>query len=205
MARRSDHSREELYELALDAAAGIISKEGYSALTARRVATDIGYSPGTLYNLFANLEEMIFHLKGRVLDALFTALSKKTLTGNAEEDVMKLFDEYLAFFKGQPEFRTHLFEPMALPASDLPDWYRQKITNLVDILETALAPLFPAGTTERAKAAHVLWAGLYGISSLDASGQLQLVSKTDARNMAKSLATNFLAGLATDTHSRGKK
>ena len=204
MARRSDHTREELYELALDAAASIISKEGYSALTARRIATDIGYSPGTLYNLFANLDEMVLHLKGRFLDALFIALSNKPLTGKPKEDVLALFDEYLAFFRLHPEFRTDLFAPSALPAGDLPDWYRQNLITLLTILETALAPLFPKSTTERAKASHVLWAALHGISSLDASGQLQLVSKTNARNMAKSLATNFLAGLAADANAKGK-
>ena len=58
MARRSDHSRDELYELALVAARRIIEDGGYRALTARKVADHMGYSPGTLYNVFAGLDDV---------------------------------------------------------------------------------------------------------------------------------------------------
>jgi AcrR family transcriptional regulator len=58
MARRSDHSRDELYNLAMTAARDIVRREGMAALTARGLATAIGYSPGTLYNLFDSLDEL---------------------------------------------------------------------------------------------------------------------------------------------------
>ena len=47
MARRSDHSREELYDLALSAAREIAEAEGLRGLTARRIAEKIGYTPGS--------------------------------------------------------------------------------------------------------------------------------------------------------------
>ena len=68
MARRSDHSREELYALILDSARSIVEEDGFSGLTARRVASSIGYAPGTIYNLFSNLDDLILHLRGKVLD-----------------------------------------------------------------------------------------------------------------------------------------
>ena len=43
MARRTDHSREELYENALAAAQNIVETDGFRALTARNVADAIGY------------------------------------------------------------------------------------------------------------------------------------------------------------------
>ena len=52
MARRSDHSREELYDLALESARVIAEIEGLRGLAARRIARDIGYTVGTIYNLF---------------------------------------------------------------------------------------------------------------------------------------------------------
>ena len=57
MARRSDHSREELYELALEKAGEIAEKEGLRGLTARGVAREIGYTIGTLYNIFEDLDD----------------------------------------------------------------------------------------------------------------------------------------------------
>jgi hypothetical protein len=43
MGRRSDHSQDELYEMALAAARGIIEVNGLRALTARNVADVMGY------------------------------------------------------------------------------------------------------------------------------------------------------------------
>ena len=43
MGRRSDHSREELYELALATARRIVEKDGPTGLTARKVAGAMGY------------------------------------------------------------------------------------------------------------------------------------------------------------------
>lgn len=39
-------------------------------ITARRIATNIGYSPGTLYNVFVNLEDLIVQLNIDTLNEL---------------------------------------------------------------------------------------------------------------------------------------
>ncbi len=71
MARRKDHSREELKDLILQAAWKIVGAEGYEGLTARRVAAEIGYAPGTIYNLFASMDDLCQQLCGRTLDDLY--------------------------------------------------------------------------------------------------------------------------------------
>lgn len=67
MARRPDHSRDELYALAMNAARGIVERDGIRGLTARNIATAIGYSPGTLYNLFDNLDDLALQINGATL------------------------------------------------------------------------------------------------------------------------------------------
>ena len=67
MARRSDHSREELYVMALAAAREIAEKDGLRGLKARRISREIGYTVGTLYNVFSNLDDLIIHLKLRLI------------------------------------------------------------------------------------------------------------------------------------------
>jgi AcrR family transcriptional regulator len=76
MARRSDHTRDELHRLALDAARRITEREGLRGLRARQIARDIGYTIGTLYNLFEDLDDLILHLNGETLDALFATCSR---------------------------------------------------------------------------------------------------------------------------------
>ena len=68
MARRSDHSREEIKEMALNAAMEVLEQEGPKGLSARKVASAIGYTVGTLYLVFKNQQEMVLQLNARTLD-----------------------------------------------------------------------------------------------------------------------------------------
>ena len=45
MARRSDHTRDELRRMALDAARAIVEEDGLRGLSTRRLAKAIGYTP----------------------------------------------------------------------------------------------------------------------------------------------------------------
>ncbi len=196
MARRSDHSREKLYELTMDAARMIVERDGYRALTARNVADIIGYSPGTLYNLFANLDDMILHLNGATLDELHDQLAAVTLTGDPAADFSLLLDHYLDFLDAHTGLWHLLFEFSLPDGSELPDWYSRKIVRVLSVVEAALAPLFGAGeSTALSNATRVLWAGLHGITSLSDTGKLQAVTQQSLRDMAELLVTNFIAGL----------
>jgi len=59
MGRRSDHTPEQLQDLVLSAARGILADEGLRGLSARRLAARIGYSVGTLYNVYENVDEIV--------------------------------------------------------------------------------------------------------------------------------------------------
>ena len=76
MGRRSDHSREELEEMAIDAAAKIVETEGFQSLTARKVASKIGYTVGTLYHVFRNFDDLVIHLNARTIDEMAELIQK---------------------------------------------------------------------------------------------------------------------------------
>lgn len=196
MARRADHNREELQDLILTAARRIVAQEGVRALTARKVAQSIGYSPGTLYNLFDNIDDLVVHVNGGTLDALFAALKRAPVTGQAEADVAALCARYLAFLDDNPDLCELLFEYAYAPDYLLPDWYRRRIGQGLEILAAALSPAFPAGhDREKAEAARTLWASLQGICALSRNGKLDAVGGQSRETMTRSLVTNFVAGL----------
>ena len=74
MGRRSTHTPQQLRELILDAAQDIIEVNGLAGLSAREIARRIGYSPGTIYNMFDNLDDVVLNVEARVLDALDKSL-----------------------------------------------------------------------------------------------------------------------------------
>lgn len=196
MGRRSDHSKEELYEMALQAARTIIETGGIGALTARRVADAIGYSAGTLYNIFENLDDLILHLNGRLLDEMHDDLAGLTADDDPGLNLRRLFDGYLAFIGRRTNLWALLFEHSLPEGRQAPGWYQRKVARVLTILEAALSPAFRAGDTEGPKrSARVLWASLHGIWSLASSGKLELLTSETATDMAETLIATYLAGL----------
>jgi len=205
MARRSDHSREELYGMAMNAARDIVQQEGVRALTARSLAAAIGYSPGTLYNLFQNLDELTLHVNASTLDALHTSVSQDGRSGNPEADLTRMMKRYLAFLEENPALWTAIFEYRRTSGDELPGWYLDRVERLMQLVEDAIAPLFaPNEKTELREAASVLWSSLHGICTLAQDGRLSLVSAQSVPQMAESLIANYLVGLRARVGLRQK-
>ncbi len=199
MARRSDHTREQIFDMAMAAAERIVETEGYRALTARSVAHAIGYSPGTLYNLFANLDEIVLHLNGRTLDRLYDRLVVAPYVGRPEADLLRLLDDYLAFLEDHPHLWQVLFDYKWPKDRPRPLWYDQKVARVLGLIERSLTPLFPRQDEHRlADVARILWAALHGICSLADMGRLDVVSARPARDMAGDLVRLLLAGLVAE-------
>ena len=197
MGRRSDHSRDELYAMALAAAREIAKKEGLCGLTARGVAREIGYTIGTLYNLFDNLDDLIVHLNGTTLDTLYEAVASQRLDDDPEAALHALARAYIRFTSDHPNLWSMLFDPSAPHGEQLPAWYHEKVRRLLGLAEQALASLFPAGLEkQRHHSARVLWSGLHGICSLSRAGALPKSESETA--MAESLITNYVAGLRSE-------
>ena len=196
MARRNDHSRAELYALALGAAREIAEAEGLRGLTARRIASRIGYSVGTLYNVFVNLDDLIVHLNGSTLDQLHQTLGQGRRSSAPEADLRVLLAAYVRFTHERRNLWNLLFEYHLPEGQGLPDWYTAKIGNLMALVEDALAPLFRVDqAAERHRSARVLWSAVHGICTLSGAGRLGVVGAESADRMTEALLSTYLAGL----------
>ena len=194
MARRSDHSRIELSTLILESARDIAEEEGLGGLTARRIAAKIGYAPGTIYNIFSNLDDLILQLRGETLDSLHDFLSLNAVDGEPEEILINIAKNYIKYVREHPKLWGLMFEHRLPDGDQVPDWYHEKATRLLNFAENAIATLFTSGEVkERLHHAQVLWASLHGICSIQVAGKLVL--KEPAELMARSLITNYVEGL----------
>jgi AcrR family transcriptional regulator len=75
---KQDRARETV-EVILDAAARILVERGYAAATTNRIAEAAGVSVGTVYEYFANKEEVFGALIERELDGLVEAIASRPL------------------------------------------------------------------------------------------------------------------------------
>ncbi len=203
MGRRSIHTPEQLRQLILDAAAAIIEAHGLAGLSAREIARRIGYSPGTIYNMFENLDDVVLNVEGRVLDALDERLAAELAMGGDEKTlVMRLAQAYLSFTHQRPKLWNLLFEHYMPGGTDTPPWYQEKLERLMGRVEAAVAPIYPPDAVlERQRAARVLWAGVHGITSLSTANKLSNVTTEAAALLVADLINNYLAGVAANMAS----
>jgi AcrR family transcriptional regulator len=194
MGRRADHSREELFGMAVEAAAKIVAKQGLGKLSTRRIAARMGYSAGTLYQLFHNLDDIILHVNAKTLDGLIEVCQDVDFTTGPETSLYDLADRYIGYTSRNRSLWNSVFEHSLPNGRAAPAWFIEKRQRLIGFGEKAIAPLFqPGEETARYHEAHVLWAGLYGIASLATAGKLP--ASESPQLMVQSLIRNYLAGL----------
>jgi len=196
MGRRSLHTADELRELIIGASITLIQDQGFSGLSARELARRINYSPGTLYNSFENLDDLVFTIEGRLLDRLLAALDALPEGGGARERIHAIADCYLGFASENPRLWSLLLEHYIPPSQTPPDWYQRKLEALVDKVEDALKLL--AGTKrpeELRRTARVLWASMHGMSSLASAAKLSTIMADEAGALMDNLVDTYLAGI----------
>ncbi len=173
MARRSDHSREELLALALAAAETLVANEGLAALSARRVAKEIGYAPGTLYNLFEDLDDLVLRVNARTLDGL-----RRTLEALPEQDSPRLAlhalaRRYLAYTRKNSRLWQALLSFRRSKPAPPPAWYQAHLRGLVATVSSAVGAFpRPLDSRERNYRARLIWASLHGVCSLAEAGSI---------------------------------
>ena len=195
MARRSEHSQEQIKEMVLKAAEIIVTEEGASALTVRKIALEIGYTVGTIYMVFANMPDLLMHLKGRTLDLLSKQLSEIPATGSVELQIRALALSYYQFAVANFNHWSIIFEPVLSEQTPLPDWYQAKVTQIFAPIEVLFQQLRPEYSAEKAAlAARSLWCGVHGICTLSLQGSLSRAGLADTETAVGILVDNFIQG-----------
>jgi AcrR family transcriptional regulator len=194
MGRRSDHSRDEIRDMAIKAATKIITQKGLGKLTARSIATDIGYTVGTLYLAFENLDDLILHINAKTLEEIYTRISRASqdLT-DPEQRLSAMSKAYIDFSYQQPRRWSAIFEH-SLVDVPVPDWYQTRVDTLLHLVEKEFQLLAPRKPGNEIKiAARTLWAGIHGISMAGLTSTAA-VKSSDVWQLAQSLITNYLKG-----------
>lgn len=193
MARRSDHTKDELKGLAVDKAIEIIDENGAAGFSARGVAAAMGYTVGTLYHVFGDIDRFMLHVNARILDDWHAELARG-LAKSRKDPLLYLGLSYVDFARGHYNRWRTLFEFRASPAP-LPDWYAEKMARLFGLVEAALLP--HAGDKRAARqSARILWAGIHGICVLSLSGKLDIIETEKPETLVRELLKTYMRGMA---------
>jgi AcrR family transcriptional regulator len=196
MGRRSSHTPQQLRDLILDAAQAIIESHGLLGLSAREIARRIEYSPGTIYNMFQNLDDVVLHVESRVLEELEARLAAVARDGDAVDAALRMSRTYLTYAAERPQLWNLLFEHHLPKDAPLPPSYQQRFEALAARVEEALAPLYPQDAAEpRRDAARALWASVHGIASLATADKFAAVTPETAGPLVDNLVRSYLTGV----------
>ncbi|MDU8945752.1 TetR/AcrR family transcriptional regulator [Ovoidimarina sediminis] len=173
MARRSDHTRAELKDLALEAARSIVREKGVSALSTRKLADRIGYTSGTIYQVFQNRDDLVEQMNTETLRMLYAHCHAHMAEGSVQHRLRALADAFVSFAKTHPrEWDAIINYPFA-PEYQATPAYLSEIQRLLDLLCEAVSELYgPDQADRRLRDARLLWNGLYGIFALAIAGRL---------------------------------
>lgn len=196
MARRSDHSREEIQAMAIQAAMTILTQEGLKGLSTRKVASAIGYTAGTLYLVFKNLDELILHVNAAALDELRDIIETELTAGkDPQVQLLAVAHAYLQFARSHFARWTLLFTYRLPEGVALPDWFHAKVHALFTLVAKPLQRINP-NLTEVAyqQATQVLWSSVHGVCELGLNNKLALGGEIQADELIEALVKNYLKG-----------
>jgi AcrR family transcriptional regulator len=171
---RRERQKAELREQILAAATRIIADDGFDALTMRKIADAIEYSPATIYLHFASRDDIALEL---VRDG-FAKLVRSMAPAAAEPDPLQriyaIGRAYLAFAERDPQTYRLIFmederfvTPLMLAIKQSGDG-----DEAFDILLRTVTELIDGGTFRPLPAqdvAALLWSSLHGIAALKLS------------------------------------
>jgi len=204
MARRNDHTREELKELAIIAGQKIISAEGLSKFSTRKVAKEIGYTVGTLYNVFDDYNDIVLHINAATLDAMYEYVSENIKDINQDancssslhaKDIKHMASLYIGFAYENYNRWNALFIFNLPQGVELPDWYIDKMKTLFVLIEKPLFFLFKGNKKATEHTAKVIWASIHGICQLGITGKLDAVGAKLVQVLADDMIEHYIKGL----------
>ena len=135
-------------------------------MKARELAYNAGCAVGAIYNVFADLDDLILAVNALTLEQL-----EKTLTIAGEKGADPQADAIRALTHLALAYTDYAAAPATLacairssPAEDaVPTWYKANLARLFVYIEEPLRKLAPISATERILLARSLFSAVHGI------------------------------------------
>ncbi|UXI00468.1 TetR/AcrR family transcriptional regulator [Photobacterium sp. TY1-4] len=193
MARRNDHTREELVSMTLEQVKNFLDQQPHHELSLRKIAAMIGYVPSTLVNVFGNYNLLLLHAVAQTLDELFAEAAAEMQHVSAPEDALRrLAYCYLDFAQRHP-YRWQLIFQHTMNGEELPEWQAERINSMTGMLEALIRQITPNKSDAAIlEVSRVLWAGVHGITLLSVDDKLFTAIPVDGKALIDNLIDTYL-------------
>ena len=215
-AERRARERQELQERILDAARELFARHGYEAVTLRKIAEAIEYTPAAIYGHFRDKDELIRTLCKRDFDVFSTRLASLASVADPLERLRRLGHEYIRFAVEHPQhYRLMFMSPAGLDhdADALErkgDPHRDGYAFLrLSVGQAIEQRRLRAEYADAELVAQTFWAGVHGVASLQIThAGDDWVEWRSIEARAKAMTHALVAGMsaaATHASTRSKR
>lgn len=165
---------------------------GFARFSAREVAKRIGYSIGTIYNVFGSYDGLILAINGRTLELWRDYLGAKL--EDATGDRLRLaIDAYFEFAIVHRHAWAALYDFRLPDDFAPPEDYQRKLTAIIDIVVREVAAALPAERVPEAEPlARSLLATVHGHCFFTINGTFRLLGETDPLAAARDRVSDAL-------------
>lgn len=195
---KSLQRRENLRAALIKAAERIIAERGLAGLKTRDLAREIGCANGAVYNLVADVDELVLRVGSRTLLRLDEALTLATGAGapTPRESLVRIGLAYCDFAAENLQLWRALFEHRVQADKPLPDWSVHDQLQLFRHVYRPLTALFPGRSPEElGVTARSLFSAVHGMVALGLEQKLVAVPLPALRNEIATLVRAMIDGL----------
>lgn len=184
MGRRSDHSRTELEALILEQAHAHMAEVGFARFSAREVAKRIGYSVGTLYNVYGTLDRLLEAVNTHTF-SIWTHDLERDLPDGQDDRIAALVSGYFRFARRNVNLWNAIYDHHLPPDVELEDEDRATRARLTGTVASVVATSLPESRRNEAEAlTRSLVATVHGHCALELGGSYALMGSVDGRGEA---------------------
>jgi AcrR family transcriptional regulator len=156
-----------------------MAETGFAHFSAREVAKRIGYSIGTIYNVFGSYDLLILAINGRTLDLWLDYLESR-LDGVQDNRLAIAIGAYFEFAVVHRHTWAAIYD-FRLPDDQAPpEDYQRKVTEITDVVVREIAAALPPQHAAQAPAlARSLLATVHGHCFFTLNGTFRVMGETD--------------------------
>ena len=199
MATKTDERRVKLRVDLIDVAERHIAEGSLSSLKAREVAREAGCSLGAIYNVFADMDELVFAVNARTLSRLDQTLASR-MESIEDDDIIAIMTTlamvYLDFSVENPNLWSALFEHQYTDGRATPEWLVTAQAKLIGYIAYPLRRFLPDMSDQEIETlARALFSAVHGIVLLGTENRFVAVPLGEIRTQLKVIVKSVMHGL----------
>jgi len=173
-----------------------MAEAGFAHFSAREVAKRIGYSIGTIYNVFGSYDRLILAINSRTFQ-LWARYLRDRLADAEDDRIAALVEAYFAFARDNPNIWTAIYDHRLAPYETLPDEFAAQRSELTDIVVAEVAAALPPSARDAApRLARSLIATVHGHCIFALNGSFALMGESAPLDLAVSRVREAIAAAA---------